>query len=50
MSGNSVQMTATVESNKLFCEHSIVPYRQTTRRRQPSLYGQRVNGGSVKKC
>lgn len=51
-STGSGQSTATVESDKGFCVHSIVPYRQTTHRRQPSRYGQRgqgVNGGSVKK-
>lgn len=27
------------ESDKVFCVYSVVPYRQTTRRRQPSRYG-----------
>lgn len=46
------QTTITIESDKGFCVQSIVPYRQTTHRRQLSRYGQHgqdVNGGSVKK-
>lgn len=35
-----VQTTVTVESEKGFGVHSIVPYRQTTRRGQPSRYEQ----------
>ena len=45
------QTTVTIERDKGFCVHSVVPYRQTTRRRQPSRNGQRgqgVNGGLVK--
>lgn len=33
------QTTIPVESDKGFCVHSIVPYRQTTHRHQPSLQG-----------
>lgn len=42
------QATVTIESDKGFCVHCIVPCCQTTRRRQQSLYGLRgqgVNGG-----
>lgn len=42
------QTTIPVEIDKGFCVHSIVPYRQTTHRRQPSRYGQHgqdVKGG-----
>lgn len=45
------QTTITVKRLEGFCVHSMVPYRQTTRRRQPSRYGQHgqgVNGGLVK--
>lgn len=35
-----VQTTVIVESEKGFGVHSIVPYRQTTRRGQPSRYEQ----------
>jgi len=48
-SSGSGETTITVKGYEKFSEHPDVPYRQTTRRRKPSLYGQRgsVNGGSL---